>query len=489
MLRYTIAGLMLGAAGIHFAMMGEHAGVSWTHGTVLRRRSRGSRSAIAATILLRPSRSVALGVHRRSTSPRSTVWVLTRTVGIAIGSDGDARGVGPGRHRVRGVRGARGRRRDVAALHPGQPPADQRRGRRRPAPRSSPSVVAAVDRVRLQPRVRDGGPDGTSADGHDHGAVTAASAAGGHTHGAPVDDKGLALLHNGHHAEIGPEQPLSATDRTELSRQMAATIEVARRLPTPTEALAAGYHQTGPYMPGIGAHFIKIGGPSLNGDGVLDDADLQEPLAIIYDGVSPDARVAGFMYYSTSKTAPKGFAGPNDHWHFHTSLCLKYGPGGAIDLPYGFDVKIPKAQCDALGGTLLQQSQWMVHVWSVPGLGVGPGPVRGGQPRARVPRRQLLPAPDVEVARPPRQRVSERDLAGVALSDSPRFVVDLAGRGRPVQRVEVQAGRAAVDQRAGELRRLLDADREHRVRDRRRRPRACRRASAGSRSPAAVTCA
>ena len=193
------------------------------------------------------------------------------------------------------------------------------------------------------------------------------------THGAPVDDKGLALLHNGHHAEIGPEQPLSAADRTELSRQMAATIEVARRMPTPKEALAAGYHQTGPYMPGIGAHFIKIGGASLNGDGVLDDADLQEPLAIIYDGVSPDSRVAGFMYYSTSKTAPSGFAGPNDHWHFHTSLCLKYGPGGAIDLPYGFDVKIPKAQCDTLGGTLLQQSQWMVHVWSVPGWESGQG--------------------------------------------------------------------------------------------------------------------
>jgi hypothetical protein len=148
---------------------------------------------------------------------------------------------------------------------------------------------------------------------------------------------------------------------------MAATIEVARRLPTPKEAVAAGYRQTGPYMPGIGAHFIKLGGAAFNPDGVLDDADLQTPLAIIYDGVSPDSHVAGFMYYSMSKDAPPGFAGPNDHWHYHTSLCLKYGAGGAIDLPYGFDVKIPKKNCDAIGGSLLQQSQWMVHVWSVPG--------------------------------------------------------------------------------------------------------------------------
>jgi hypothetical protein len=125
-------------------------------------------------------------------------------------------------------------------------------------------------------------------------------------------------------------------------------------------------------MPGIGAHFIKIGGPSLNADGELSPEDLQTPLAIIYDSVAPDAHVAGFMYYSMSKPAPEGFAGPNDRWHFHTSLCLKYGPDG-IDLPYGFDVKIPPKQCADIGGQLLQQSQWMVHVWSVPGWESGQG--------------------------------------------------------------------------------------------------------------------
>ena len=31
-LRWSMAVLLLGAAGIHFAAMGEHAGVSWTHG-------------------------------------------------------------------------------------------------------------------------------------------------------------------------------------------------------------------------------------------------------------------------------------------------------------------------------------------------------------------------------------------------------------------------------------------------------------------------
>src|SRR3954453_18838654 len=85
-LRYTIAGLMLGAAGIHFAMMGEHAGVSWTHGTFFAVVA-WLQVGIAATTLLRPSRSVAracIGINIATL----TVWVLTRTVGIAIGGDG-----------------------------------------------------------------------------------------------------------------------------------------------------------------------------------------------------------------------------------------------------------------------------------------------------------------------------------------------------------------------------------------------------------------
>ena len=42
-------------------------------------------------------------------------------------------------------------------------------------------------------------------------------------------------------------------------------------------------------------------------------------------------------------------------------------------LPLGFDREIPPKQCAAIGGNLLKQSQWMVHVWSVPGWESGQG--------------------------------------------------------------------------------------------------------------------
>jgi hypothetical protein len=182
----------------------------------------------------------------------------------------------------------------------------------------------------------------------------------------PKNDKGLSLLSNGHHHRMVDEQPLTTDERATLSRQIDATIAAAKKFPTVAAALAAGYKRTGPYMPGIGAHYIHFSGQGLNPDGVMDDADLADPLAIVYAGTDPTSPIAGFMYYSMSPKEPVGFAGGNDVWHYHADLCLKYGADG-IDVPYGLDHSATKKQCEAVGGQLMKQTQWMVHVWSVPG--------------------------------------------------------------------------------------------------------------------------
>ena len=204
-------------------------------------------------------------------------------------------------------------------------------------------------------------------------AVLASPSARNHaleSHGAHAgvhgDDKGLSLLTNGHHAdivqyELDPQTQAALDGQLELSRQ------VARQYPTVADAEAAGYRRAGPYSPGLGAHYIKMGLPEVNADGVLDREDLLHPLAIIYDGTAPDSQVAGFMYYSMSKTEPQGFAGPNDVWHYHERLCLKFGPSGQIDAPFGADREATDAQCAAAGGSIVPVTQWMAHVWSVPG--------------------------------------------------------------------------------------------------------------------------
>ena len=37
------------------------------------------------------------------------------------------------------------------------------------------------------------------------------------------------------------------------------------------------------------------------------------------------------------------------------------------------DKSATKAQCSAVGGQIMKQTQWMVHVWSVPGWESGQG--------------------------------------------------------------------------------------------------------------------
>src|SRR6476661_5522321 len=56
-LRWTIAAMMLGAGAIHFGMMGEHAGVSWTHGLFFATVA-WLQLALAAMIGFRPTRPV-----------------------------------------------------------------------------------------------------------------------------------------------------------------------------------------------------------------------------------------------------------------------------------------------------------------------------------------------------------------------------------------------------------------------------------------------
>lgn len=203
--------------------------------------------------------------------------------------------------------------------------------------------------------------DATDADHVDTGDME------GMDHGEPaVDDKGLGELVNGHHSDMVLAD-LSADEQAALDAQLAITREVAATYPTVADATAAGYRRAGPYSPGLGTHYTLQNGKGLNVDGIVDDTDLREPLSIIYTGSDPDDEIAGFMYYSFAAEEPVGFVGTNDFWHYHTNVCIKAAADGGIDSPFGADAEVTEAQCAEVGGSLMQQTQWMVHVWTVPG--------------------------------------------------------------------------------------------------------------------------
>jgi hypothetical protein len=185
-----------------------------------------------------------------------------------------------------------------------------------------------------------------------------------------IDDAGLAMLKNGQHQDMELVE-LSADDQAEIDRQLAITREVAEQYATLGVAIDAGFTRAGPFSPGLGIHYINpnsYAGGGLNPDGVVSDEDLRNPLVIIYDGTGRDAAVAGFMYYSMSKDEPEGFPGTNDFWHYHTNVCNQPAEDG-LNAPLGADKdSITAEACAAVGGELMSETQWMVHVWSVPGF-------------------------------------------------------------------------------------------------------------------------
>lgn len=66
-------------------------------------------------------------------------------------------------------------------------------------------------------------------------------------------------------------------------------------------------------------------------------------------------------------TEPEGFAGPNDHGHYHDSVCLRTRADGNVDAPFGADADVTAAMCTTVGGQWMGLTNAMVHVWTAPG--------------------------------------------------------------------------------------------------------------------------
>ena len=335
--RAVLASLAAGAGAIHLAMAPSHAGESLAEGVAF---AAGGllQLGVAAAVLLRPGRA-ALRAAIIVSLGFAAAWTWSRTVGLPFGSHaGEAEVVGF----VDGLATALALGLAlVAAVAP------LLRGGRLLVPLAPLAVGALVAAAVVSPSARD-------------------HAGGAHGHDEAVADDGFAAITNGHAEHHKEPVPLDAATQRELDAQLAVTREVAGRYPTVQDALDAGYFRAGPYVPGIGAHFLRLDGSTLNPDGVMDRADLENPLALIYTSTAPGAELAGFMYYSMAAAAPEGFAGPNDVWHFHEQLCMVRS-GDQIDFPFGPDRAATPEQCSSVGGMLIDQSQWMVHVWSVPG--------------------------------------------------------------------------------------------------------------------------
>lgn len=192
-----------------------------------------------------------------------------------------------------------------------------------------------------------------AADSSDSSAASASGVtdvSGQHVHGVKAQDVA---------AESQPDEPLDAPTRALVAQQLTTARDHAMQYPTVADASAAGYRLAGGFAPGSGAHYV--GGP-MTGGGTFDPNAVQ---SLIYDGTSPTSKIVGLMYYAMGE-APEGFAGPNDHWHRHSSVCTKFA-NGQIEVPFPADADVSKEQCTAAGGFFMSITGYMVHAWVVPG--------------------------------------------------------------------------------------------------------------------------
>lgn len=185
-------------------------------------------------------------------------------------------------------------------------------------------------------------------------AAANSSLARGHDHAAASTTARANHLHG----EGGPSgsAAMDRSSRSRLASELIRAGDVAERYVTVADAERAGYRAVTPYLPLIGAHYIR----PLIIDGTFD---ISQPEMLLYDGTTRDARIVGLSYYATSEKAPSGFAGPNDQWHRHVGLC--------IDAKRTFvlgDEETTVEECARRGGIKVDgRTGWMVHAWVVPG--------------------------------------------------------------------------------------------------------------------------
>jgi hypothetical protein len=209
------------------------------------------------------------------------------------------------------------------------------------------------------------GHDAGTGGAHDHDAQKQAEIAFLFPDG---DSKGWEDVENGvehAHAPDVAEHEIPAATRAELRRQLQLTQKAVEAYPTVAAAEAAGYRRAGPFTPGLGAHYV---GGSMVGAKGMTDAQIIRPSAMVYAGTEPDAPIVGFMYIALGggpDYSPEGFAGPNDHWHTHSGVCIRGSSDGAIDA-LGADGSIDEAECTAQNGNWMAVTQSLLHVWTVP---------------------------------------------------------------------------------------------------------------------------
>jgi hypothetical protein len=149
---------------------------------------------------------------------------------------------------------------------------------------------------------------------------------------------------------------LSAADCRTNAQLFQNTINRVKAYKTRGAAKAAGSAQLVQHVNGLGTHDSIMGfttpGPVTG-----------PPMFLQYAGEGDNAPLAGLSWFVINGSAqpPAGFAGDNDWWHSHATLC--YSAAGKVVGNEISDEECTKRQ----GRNLRLPGVWMSHAWIIPG--------------------------------------------------------------------------------------------------------------------------
>lgn len=367
-LGWFLVALSLGAGVIHFAHAGEHFDLTWYHGTFFAAVA-WLQLSWAAAVVVKPTRPL-LALGALGNTAVVATWIVSRTTGLPFGptknvsedialSDAVCTGFEVGiivlslavllrpalaQQSIRPTLGFGGL--GLAGL-----------------------AIAIVSSVALTPSFaaeHGHGEEEAAGDSQGHAGDTADHAGmenvEGHTNSMIMADgtsacekSGISTEGNSGHGHRGPVPftPLTEAERELYKDEMLKSYEAIAKYKTVKDAEAAGWTLITPYVPCIAAHYVNYGALGNGFDPV-------EPEIILYDGQDQDSEIVGLSYLQFSEGEPEGFAGKNDPWHIHESLCIGatvVGDEGTTD-----------EECAARGGRNVDLGTlWMNHQWAVPG--------------------------------------------------------------------------------------------------------------------------
>jgi len=163
------------------------------------------------------------------------------------------------------------------------------------------------------------------------------------------------MLGAGHVHAAAVTVTLTAEQQTLLDQELKQAADVANRLPTLADALAAGWVLSGPVVPGAGQMAVR---PDVDFRDIAFDID--SPLGYLYADDSPDAPVVGLEYaqWMPHGDTPSGFTGQTPMWHMHMLTCIV---DGAYAVPQ--DDIVTGQSCAKVDGRINTSMSYMLRVW------------------------------------------------------------------------------------------------------------------------------